>query len=213
MYMKKRILCYGDSNTWGYDAQTEGRFAEDVRWTGVLQKLLGEEYVIVEEGLSGRTSVFDDPLNEGMNGLRYLYPCLMSHAPVDFMIIMLGTNDCKERFAATAKNISDGLKRLVSKAKTVNAWRSSPQILIVAPGPIGKECESSPVGCEMGKCSDKSHELAHYYQMMAQEQGCLFLDAGETVTMNTIDYMHLDAGSHTRLAVRLEEIIRKELPV
>lgn len=115
--MRKRIVCYGDSNTWGYDAVTDGRFPEEVRWTGKLQELLGEEYCIIEEGLCGRTTVFEDPLNEGLNGLTYLYPCLMSHGPLDLLVIMLGTNDSKERFSATPKNIADGMKRLVKKQK------------------------------------------------------------------------------------------------
>ena len=102
----------GDSNTWGYDAETNGRFPDDVRWTGRLSERLGDSYTVIEEGLSGRTTVFEDPLNEGMSALQYLYPCLMSHAPLDYMIVMLGTNDCKERFSATAKNIADGMKRL-----------------------------------------------------------------------------------------------------
>lgn len=207
--MKKRIVCFGDSNTWGYDAITGERFPEEIRWTGALQKELGDAYRIVEEGLCGRTSVFEDPLNEGMSGFTYLYPCLMSQAPVDLLILMLGTNDCKQRFGLTAKNISDGLKRLVLKAKSIGAWRGQPQILIVAPGPIRKECETSEAGAEMGICSAKSYELAGYYEKMAQEQGCSFLDAGSIVTMNTIDYMHLDEPSHAKLAGRLAEIIKR----
>lgn len=74
--MKKRILCYGDSNTWGYDAFTDGRFPDEVRWTGQLASFLGQEYTVIEEGLCGRTTVFEDPLNEGMSGLSYLYPCI-----------------------------------------------------------------------------------------------------------------------------------------
>lgn len=106
---------------------------------------LGEEYTVIEEGLCGRTAVFDDPLNEGMNGLAYLNPCLMSHSPIDYLIIMLGTNDCKERFSATPKNIADGMKRLIMKAKHTDAWRENQQILLLAPGPIEKACETSPV--------------------------------------------------------------------
>ena len=86
--MKKRIVCYGDSNTWGYDAITDGRFPDEVRWTGKLQEKLGAEYTVIEEGLCGRTAVFEDPLNEGLNGLPYLYPCLMSHGPIDYLVIM-----------------------------------------------------------------------------------------------------------------------------
>lgn len=207
--MKKHIVCFGDSNTHGYCAETNGRFDEMKRWTGLLRKKLGEEYLICEEGLNGRTSSFQDPLSEGLAGLDYILPCLLSHEPVDLLILMLGTNDCKQRFGLTAKNISDGMKRLVEKAKSIGAWRDQPQILIVAPGPIRKECEASEAGAEMGICSVKSYELAGYYEKLAQEQGCGFLDAGGIVTMNTIDYMHLDESSHAKLAARLAEIIQR----
>lgn len=209
--MKKRIVCFGDSNTWGYDAVTDGRFPEEVRWTGQLQKILGDDYTIIEEGLCGRTTVFEDPLNEGLNGLLYLYPCLMSHAVMDYLIIMLGTNDCKERFSATPKNIADGIKQLVIKAKQAEVWRAEPKILIIAPGPVEKECEQSPVGGEMGKCSEKSEKLAKELQLCAETFGCSFLDTSEFVTMNNIDFMHLDEESHGKLAQRLAEIIKEEV--
>ena len=111
--MKKRVLCYGDSNTWGFNAMNENvygqRFPEEVRWTGRLQTLLGENWTVIEEGLCGRTTVFEDPLREGLNGLQYLGPCLATHNPIDYLILMLGTNDCKARFSALPKNIADGL--------------------------------------------------------------------------------------------------------
>ena len=99
--MKKHIVCYGDSNTHGYCAETGGRFNEEERWTCLLQAYLGDQFLVLEEGLSGRTTCFDDPIHEGLCGLDYLYPCLMSHEPVDLLIIMLGTNDTKERFGVS----------------------------------------------------------------------------------------------------------------
>ena len=114
--MKKHIICYGDSNTHGYCAMNDGRFDENERWTCLLQKSLGEDYLILEEGLSGRTTSFRDPVFEGLSGLDYLYPCLMSHEPVDLLVIMLGTNDTKERFSAGAPAIGLGMIRLVKKA-------------------------------------------------------------------------------------------------
>lgn len=209
--MKKRIVCFGDSNTWGYDARTDGRFPEEVRWTGRLQMLLGDDYTIIEEGLCGRTTAFEDPLNEGLNGLTYLRPCLMSHALVDYLIVMLGTNDCKERFSATPHNIECGLRRLVKKAQQTEAWREKPKILIIAPGPIEKGCEQSSVAGEMGTCSEKSRGLAKEFETSAKLLGCDFLDAALWVKMNRIDYMHLDADSHGRLAKKIEEIIRKKV--
>lgn len=205
--MKKRIVCYGDSNTWGYDACTGGRFSEEIRWTAKLQAILGDRYAVVEEGLCGRTTVFDDPLNEGLNGLAYLLPCLMSHAPIDYLILMLGTNDCKERFSATPRNIADGMRRLILKAKQTPAWAGQPNILVVAPGPIGKECEQSLAAGEMGICSDTSRRLSEEYKTCARETGCGYFDAGSVVKMNRIDYMHFDAQSHVDLAEKLAALV------
>lgn len=207
--MKKRILCYGDSNTWGYDAYTDGRFPESVRYTGQLASILGEEYTVIEEGLCGRTTVFEDPLNEGMSGLSYLYPCMMSHSPLDLLIVMLGTNDCKARFSLTPRNIACGMKRLLVKAQQIPAWRERPQILLVAPGSIEPECEQSSVAEEMGICSERSRGLAKEYRNIARELQVDFLNAGEFVKMNTLDYMHLDEQSHGILAQKLKEYVKQ----
>lgn len=209
--MKKRIVCFGDSNTWGYDTTTNSRFDENTRWTCLLQKELGEGYTVIEEGLCGRTTVFEDPLNEGLCGLSYLYPCLMSHSLIDVLIIMLGTNDSKERFAVTPKNIADGMKRLIIKAKQAPVWRGEPQILIVAPAPIGKECETGMFAGEMGICSEKSKKLIPELEICANENSCYFYDSSEVVHMNKIDYMHLDAISHQRLSKEIARITKEVL--
>ena len=133
--MKKHIVCFGDSNTHGYEAATGGRFDETQRWPCLLQKLLGDEYLVLEEGLSGRTTVFRDPCFEGLSGLDAIFGCLMSHEPVDLLIIMLGTNDTKERFSAPAGSIGLGLARIVKKAQSItDCWsRGKPDILIITP--------------------------------------------------------------------------------
>ena len=144
--MKRTIVAFGDSNTHGYCSETGGRFSEEERWPCLLEKYLGEEYRVMEEGLSGRTTVFEDPLFEGLSGLSYIFPCLMTHEPVDLLIIMLGTNDTKARFSCNGENISKGLERLVNKALSIkDAWRNGPRILIVAPAPIEEGCLSAPV--------------------------------------------------------------------
>src|SRR5207237_6482660 len=83
-----------------------GRFARDVRWPGVLARELGEGWHVVEEGLPGRTTVFDDPLSPYRRGADYLPPCLASHSPLDAVVIFLGTNDLKARLAADASDIA-----------------------------------------------------------------------------------------------------------
>ena len=150
--MKRQIVCFGDSNTHGYCAQTGGRFDEGERWCCLLQESLGEGYHVVEEGLSGRTTCFPDPLYEGLSGLAYLTPCLMSHEPVDLLVIMLGTNDTKERFGASAACIGLGLKRLVDKARAVTeCWREGKtNILVVTPQNIDRRYLETEVAATMG---------------------------------------------------------------
>ena len=214
--MKKHIVCFGDSNTHGYCADpadcADGgiRFNEDERWTRLLQKQLGEGYLVIEEGLSGRTTCFDDPIHEGLNALNYIYPCLKSHEDVDLLIIMLGTNDTKDRFYASAACIAIGMARLVKKAMSTECWGGKkPNILVVAPPPIGEGMLTSPVAATMGSlCVKKSEELAHYYKEQCDLIGCHFLDAGALgCEFNQIDYMHLTKKGHAALAEGLAERI------
>ena len=213
--MKKHIVCLGDSNTHGYCADPAdcadggARFNENERWTCLLQKALGEEYLVLEEGLSGRTTVFSDPLHEAMPALDVAYPILMSHEPVDLLIIMLGTNDTKERFSVNPACIARGLERLVDKCKCIPCWGGhKPNILLIAPPHIGDEMEQSDVMPAMGLgCAAKSRELAKHYAVVAQNQGCAFLDAEGVAEFNKVDYMHLTRKGHAQLAEKLTEIV------
>lgn len=219
--MRKHIVCLGDSNTHGYCADpadcADGalqRFNEDERWTRLLQKALGETYLVVEEGLSGRTTVFHDPLYEGLAALDYLYPCLKSHEPVALLVLMLGTNDVKERLGANAYAIGLGMRRLVRKAKTVDCWGpgGAPNLLVVAPPPIGPEVESSPVAGEMGAGAvEKSRRVPALLRSVAAETGCHFLDAG-ACEFNRVDFMHLTRRGHAQLAGLLAELVPTLLP-
>ena len=208
--MKKHIVCLGDSNTHGYCADPNDcadhsiRFNENERWTCLLQKYLGDDYLVTEEGLSGRTTCFDDPIHEGLNALDYIYPCLKSHETVDLLVIMLGTNDCKDRFCASAACIALGMARLVKKAQACDCWGGKkPNILVVAPPPIGEGMLTSPVAATMGNlCVEKSRELARYYKEQCALLGCHFMDA-KGCEFNEIDYMHLTWKGHVQLAARL----------
>ena len=212
--MKKHIVCFGDSNTHGYDAKTGGRFDETERWCCLLQKNLGEGYLIIEEGLSGRTTCFEDPIHEGLCGLDYIYPCLMSHEPVDLLIIMLGTNDTKERFGSSAACIALGLKRLIAKAIAVtDSWRGGePNILVVTPQNIDKKYIDSDVGTTMGNgCAEKSEGLAEEFEKIAELMGCHYLDANQAVLAETnqVDFMHLTKEGHRQLAEALTEKVKE----
>lgn len=200
---KTHIVCFGDSNTWGYDAQTNGRFDDDSRWTRRLQQLLGDHYLVCEEGVSGRTTVFDDPRFEGLNGRRALPVAMMAHSPVDCLAVMLGTNDCKALFSASVRHIGDGLKRLVHAALTQrDVWAGTPRVLVVAPIVMDERLYGVPgIDQEMGAGSvEKSRALPAAYQEIARAMGCAYLDCNPHVRANTIDYMHFDAGSNAPFA-------------
>lgn len=219
--MKKHIICLGDSNTHGYCADPAdcanpalARFNEDERWTCLLQKGLGEGCLVFEEGLSGRTTVFSDPLYEGLDALHYLWPCLKSHEPVSLLIIMLGTNDSKERFGMNAFAISLGMRRLVQRAQATECWGPGrkPNILIIAPPVIGEGVLTSPVADEMGTmgpgCVEKSQKLPAHLKRVAEETGCHFLDANQAgAEFNTIDFMHLTRRGHAALADTLVRVV------
>ncbi|OMD37077.1 SGNH/GDSL hydrolase family protein [Paenibacillus odorifer] len=212
--MKRTIVCFGDSNTWGYDAETDQRFTDEIRWTGLLDTELGNSYRVIEEGLPGRTSVSEDPLFEGLAGISYLYPCLMSHAPLDLVVIMLGTNDTKERFALTSYNIAQGIVRLALKAKGSGAGHAgkAPEVLVIAPPPIGAEYIHTPIGKPMGSnCSEKSMELSQHLAALLKGTDIHFMDSREYVSMNEIDYMHLDIQGHRNMADLVQNHVKRIL--
>ncbi len=214
--MKKHILCLGDSNTHGYCADPKDcadggiRFNESERWTKLLQNALGSDYLVIEEGLSGRTTVFRDPLFEGYAAIDYIVPCLKSHEAIDLLIIMLGTNDTKERFSASAPCIALGMNRLVKKAMNTECWGDKqPNILVIAPPAIEKGMLTSPVAGTMGAgCIEKSEALAEEYEAICKLLGIHFLDAGALgCEFNEIDYMHLTKKGHATLAAALASFI------
>lgn len=213
----KKIVCFGDSNTYGYNAKTIDRFTETERWTCLLAKFLGEGYHVAEEGLEGRTACFEDPLFEGLCGFQYLYPCLMTHKPVDLLLIMLGTNDVKQRFSSTPENVAKGMERLVQKAMdSRQAFRdNNPNILLITPPAIEPGYQNTNVYGEMGeRCVEKSRALGPLYEQVAKNLGCHYLDAGQIagVEMNPYDFMHLSLEAHSAfakfLAGRIPELLQ-----
>ena len=208
--MKKHIVCMGDSNTHGYCADPSDcmdggdRFNEQERWTCLLQKALGDDYLVLEEGLSGRTTVFADPLHESMDAVSVAYSILMSHEPVDLLIIMLGTNDTKERFGANAAAIAVGMERLIKKCKSVECWGNhEPNILVVCPPPLGAGFHDEVMG---PGCVEKSIALPPYMEAVAERNGVHYLNAKDC-EFNDVDFTHLTKKSHAKLAEMLAELV------
>ena len=205
------MLCYGDSNTWGLDPERRERFAFDVRWPGVLRRAVGEEFWVIEEGLGGRTTLRDDPIEgDHKNGRAYLRACLESHKPIDLMTIMLGTNDLKARFAASASDIAQGAASLAEMAlwSGCGPEDGAPLVVLISPPPVGKLTEMAEMfeGAE-----EKSRRFSEHYRRFAEQSGCGFLDASEFIASSDIDGIHFEAGEHRKLGEAVADHVRSAL--
>ena len=193
------ILCFGDSNTYGYKPDGTGRFDENTRWTQILQKKLGSGYRIIEEGLCGRTTVFQDELREGRRGLDLIGVTVEMQNPLDLMILMLGTNDCKTRYGASAAVIARGLDQVIRKARKSS---SRPfEILVVSPLHLGKGVGEPDFDPEFNETSEAvSRNLASEYRKVALQNHADFLNAADFASPSATDREHLNEAGHAALA-------------
>jgi len=210
----KSIVCFGDSLTWGFDpaaGKDFRRFGFTERWTRRLQTELGEGYHVIEEGLSGRTTVFDDPVLGGMSAVNDLPNVLRTHMPVDLVAIMLGSNDLKRRFALTADEIARGLGRVLAAAKTSGCGPdgAAPEILVLVPPLVGT-IEATFIGLWFDGDGSRaaSQQLRETYPPIAAEFGAHCFDTATVVEPGTIDGLHLDADQLQPLAEALAKVIR-----
>jgi lysophospholipase L1-like esterase len=205
----RAVVCYGDSNTWGSDPGTGLRFPHELRWTSVVGHELGPTFDVIAEGLGGRTAGFDDPTGPGRNGRTHLLACLWSHAPLDAVVVMLGTNDLKSFFNASAAEIALGIEMLIVMIteSVVGPAGSSPRILVVAPPPLGK-LPSEARGWGFAGRRGESRLLARAIGTVAERQGAMFLDAGTIIESSPLDGVHLDADAHRTLGIEIARRLR-----
>lgn len=216
----RTILCYGDSNTFGYMPFTGARYRTDERWPCLLDKKLGEGYRVIEEGCSGRTTVRDDPNEPWKNGRTYLKACLHTHKPLDIVILMLGSNDLKTCFHASPQQIAEDAGSLVRTIQEflMEKQGSAPQIILVSPPAIGEDIQRSPFyGGDDGydeESLEKSKAFPPYYRQTAEKYGCAFVDAARYVTASPEDQLHLTAAGHAALSEALcDAVLQLKLPV
>ena len=207
----KTILCFGDSNTWGSCAAKEERYDEHTRWGSRLRDLLGSGYWVVEEGQGGRTTVWDDPVENRMAGITYLWPCMESHHPIDLVIIMLGTNDCKPYFGVNAQNIAASAGRLVDMVQRSNfgPGKTAPKVLLISPIRLYDTGFAPHMIDEAA--AEKSKGFPAAFKATAEQLGCYFLDAAEVAEPDPADGIHLDAKGHAALGQAVYEKVKEIL--
>lgn len=209
--MTRTVLCFGDSNTHGTPPMAAkgayDRYGPNVRWPGVMASALGEAWTVVADGLPGRTTAFADPvMGAHMDGRLGLRMALAAHAPLDALVIMLGTNDVKERFGATAEAITGGLATLLDIALHPDAQERSGgfEVIVVCPAPVR---EIGVLAAEFHGGRAKSLGLPPLYEAAAKVRGCRFVDAGALIEVSDVDGVHLDPEAHAQLGRAVAQLL------
>ena len=207
----KNILCFGDSNTWGFvpgafDPKTlyMKRYSIRERWPGLLRDILGEDFHIIEEGLNGRTTNVEYPDLSGRSGTSYILPCLYSHSPLDLVILNIGINDIKVIFDRSMMEISKGMAEIIDLIRSTSYgpdMQGQPQILLLSPsaliheGYVDQNNESAFKGG-----MEKSLLFNDYYEKLALERDCHYVDLQSVVSYSKIDGLHYDKRGHAVVA-------------
>jgi lysophospholipase L1-like esterase len=215
----RRIMVYGDSNTWGYIPVESGlttRYPENVRWPGVLRVALGPGYEVIDEGLSARTTDLPDLTlphisGAGLDGSAYLPAAIATHLPLDLVVIMLGTNDLKKMFDRSPLRIALGVGKLVDiVAQTKGGVGTSypmPKVLVLCPPPLGAVAPPERAERFAGGI-EKSKALPPYYEAIAKAAGAEFLDVGKLTATDGVDGIHLTASAHKAIGTGVAEKVK-----
>ena len=202
------ILAFGDSNTYGFQPLIGGRYKENERYTGILRNTLGEDYVIIEEGLNGRTANEFDEKEPFLNGRNYAIACVMSHRPVNVLIVMLGTNDCKSRYNKSAEQIASSVVELTRDMKKMLDENQAERVkvILISPRSMDERIVSPDSGMDKQSVS-KSEQLGELYDLAAQKEGWKFINADEIVGTVGADGCHLTKEGHLQLAKAIMQVI------
>ncbi|MFA6467000.1 MAG: GDSL-type esterase/lipase family protein [Patescibacteria group bacterium] len=202
----KTVICYGDSNTWGANPFKDERLPANVRWTGVLQDILGKEYEVISEGLFGRTFIAEDPNKPYKCGITHLKSILATNKPIDIIIVMLGTNDLKNTYGLSVADIANHLKQTIEFIKKELEGDDS-QILVICPPPVVNP-SSKELDKRLVDAPKNSLLLPPLYEKVAKDLGCLYLDAGKFINLENTDGYHMASEHHKILGEKVASVIK-----
>ena len=210
----KNILCFGDSNTWGFIPLTGERLPRELRWTGLLQKALGDDYYVIEAGLNSRTVAFDDPIQPDRNGLKSARMLIMQAQPLDMIIVMLGSNDTKNYLGQNSCSVTKAMDLLLKNISSYYYEEKLPRpaILLAAPIDISDHISSLPTGTEFDEKSVKIiREIRDTYRELALQHDCKYIDAGQYASPSPLDGLHMTTEGHAAFALAVEKKVRQML--
>ena len=205
----KKILCYGDSNTFGYNPETGGRYDKNTRWSGILSYLLKENYQIIEEGMNNRTAFFKNPEGLKQSGSEYLSIYLQDHKNIDICILNLGTNDAQIFYPLDKVVVEKGLQNLVNVIKNINP---KTKIIIVPPVKITQDLFNSGFAAMFDKNSiEKIQNVMPVFEQFARDKNYYYFDFDSLTSPSKFDGIHYTKESHQIIATKLAEYILSAL--
>lgn len=210
----KTILCFGDSNSWGFIPAKATRYYYGTRWTGVAAQELGDEYHFIEDCISGRTTVYEDPCVSHRCGASNLGYSLLAHAPIDLVILALGGNDLK--FTDSDGSVR-GMGRMIDLVQKADAvfdsyspiFPNGLKILLLGPPRFCEDIAIKRPGHALANSAAESAVLAGKYKKLAEERGIYFFDESECVEPSPADCIHLEPEEHKRLGMKIAEKIKE----
>lgn len=214
--MSQRVLCFGDSNTWGFQPGLSTRYPESIRWTGKLAYELGPSVTVLEAGLNARTTVFDDPLRPYANGRTGLLQDLVEQKPLDLVVLSLGTNDLKYTGAAgSAKGLRDLLNILYHTDAFLYfgcpVFPNPPKVLVISPIHISPELDRINPQSELRGKAEESKNFFRFFEPVCRQFGAELLDASLYAGPSEIDGVHMSAESHLALGRAIAEKVKQML--
>lgn len=201
----KKILCYGDSNTFGYNPEDGSRFDEITRWTGQLQKNLGVEHVVINEGVCDRTGFVNNPKGLLYSAQRHLPKMLTETEDVNLFVIALGTNDLQKEYNISLDTVEKGLITLINLAKS-----KSRQVLIIPPVILDEKVLKGDFAFQYDRTSvDKSKKIGKIFNKVAKSNRCEYFDINKYTKPSDIDGLHYDEAAHKLIGAKLADFIRQ----
>ncbi len=202
----KKILCYGDSNTYGFIPQTCGRYDKNSRWSGILSELLDEDFEIIEEGMNNRTGFFKNPEGLKQSGGEYLSIYLQNRKDIDICMLALGTNDAQFFYRLNEQNCKKGIENLINSVKKANP---NTKIIIIPPVKITQNILNSMFSMMFNQKSIETiQQVFNVFEQTAKENNCLYFDFNEFVEPSTTDGLHYSRESHKIIAENIAQFIR-----
>lgn len=201
----KKIICFGDSNTFGFNPNNGSRYDSNTRWTGILAKMLGDEFVVAEEGCNNRTGFFSNPDGVLQSGQKYLPLCLEKHKNINIFIFALGTNDLQKFFSIDENIVREGLKNIINFVRKNNP---TVKIILIPPVVLSENVLQCGFSFQFDSFSIKnSIKMQSVYENIAQEENCEFLNLNQYVSPSADDGLHFDEASHRIIAEKIADKI------